>query len=294
MKTITFYSEKGGVGKSSSAIMYASWLQQNHGLKVGVADFNMRISNYRQKEIHNRLKFIETNPDTGIQPFDEKNAWPIVNAWTRDINEYKEQGRVKPYASWFMDQIEKGELKDLDVVICDFPGSLADGSFADLISMRLIGLIVIPTERDEMTLCSTIKLHNMLAAYNANYCCFINKAQLGLQNFRKNYMALARRLVKLNVPMLPDMISYSDRMTTMNKVDIIRSTFGFPDFSKPEYAGVSDLGLENLFIDVTRLLSETADLTGTAPADLSFAAAMIKKDDKRHFSGSSYPQFEIK
>lgn len=291
MKTITFFSEKGGVGKSSFSIMYASWLQKN-GISVALADFNNRISRYRDSEIRARNKFIENNPEAGVAPFDESKAWPIVNAWSKDVEPYKNDSN-KPYAAWFRDKITRGELMDFDVVLCDFPGSMADGSFTDLLQLKLLNLIVIPTERDEMTLTSTLRLHQGLKGNNRKYCCFINKAQINLKNFRGSYLALGRRLASSGLPMLPDMISYSERMTAIDKVDIIRSTFGFPDFEKPEFNGLSDLGITNLFIDVTKELAKTDDLPGTGACDLSFINEMTKKDDGRWFRGSAFPEYEF-
>ncbi len=291
MKTITFFSEKGGVGKSSFSIMYASWLSK-HGIDVALADFNHRISRYRESEIRARNKFIEENPEAGVLPFDEKKAWPIINAWASDIQPYKEDGLPYPYGSWFNDQVTKGKLAGHDVIVCDFPGSMADGSFMHMLYMRQLGLIVIPTEKDEMTLGSTLRLKDLLNKTN-NYCCFINKAQLGLKNFRTSYLKLGRKLTAGSVRMLPDIVTYSERMTTIDKVDIIRSTFGFPDFSKPEYSGLSDLGIENLFIDVTRELAKAPDFKGTEKADLTFIETMEKKNDGRFFKGSAFPEYEL-
>lgn len=293
MKTITFFSEKGGVGKSSFSIMYASWLKHQHGLSVALADFNHRIAKYRSAEVRNRNKFIEKNPDAGAQPFDENNTWPIYEAYLKEIDEIKDEGIQIPYAEWFKRAIKRENLDRYDVVLCDFPGSLDDGSYAQLLSQGLIRLTVIPTEKDEMTLASTLKLHNILKKHDKNHCCFINKAQLGLKNFRNSYLTLGKRLTASGVPMLPDIVTYSERMTTIDKVDIIRSTFGFPDFSRKEYENISDLGLENLFIDVTRELAKTDDLPGTPAADLGFVEQMQKKKDGRYFKGSSFPEYEI-
>lgn len=291
MKTITFFSEKGGVGKSSTSIMFASFLKYKYGVKVGLADFNNRITGYRNSEINNRNRIIRMRPELNLQPYDEKSAWPIVAIKFQEVNEYKRNGSQMPFVNWFEDEITKGRLAGNDVVICDFPGSLSGGEFLQLNSVRDLSLTVIPTERDEMTLQSTIKLHNAIKDYN--HCVFINKAQLGLKNFRSAYHKLAQKLVENGMPVLPDMVSYTERMMTIDKVDIIRSTFGFPDFDAPEFGKAKDLGIENLFIDVLRELKKAPDLKGTTPADLSFVDNLQKKDDGRQFKGSAFPQYEI-
>ena len=291
MKTITFFSEKGGVGKSSFSIMYASWLHKQ-GIKVAVADFNNRITFYRNAEISERQKLIKANPDAGIEPFRLEDTWPIINAYRSEIEPYRQEGIQLPHAAWFRDEIRKGRLQNYDIVLCDFPGSLSGKEFTDLLAMRLLNLIVIPTEKDRMTLNSTFSLANILQKNERNYCCFINKAQLNFRHFRDKYIILGQGLAKKGIPMLPDMVTYSERMMTIDKVDIIRSTFGYPDFDKEEYEKITDLGIGNLFIDVTRELAKTEDIKDTPKADLDFIKSLEKKANDKSFKGSSFPEYE--
>ena len=290
MKTIAFFSEKGGVGKSSFSILYASWLKYQHGLKVALADFNDRISNYRDAEIAAREELIKKNPE--IKPFDLEKAWPIVECDIQEIIELKKSSPIFPYADWLSKEIKHGRLKGYDVVLLDFPGNLNSGEFVQINKMDMVGLTVIPTEKDQMTLDSTLLLSEYLKS--KHYCCFINKVQLSLDNFKRQYAALSRILKEnYNVKLLPDYVTLSDRMTTIDKVDIIRSTFGYPDFNGPAFKGSRDLGIENLFIDVTRLLQKAKNIPGTDRTDLSFVNSMTKKNDGRQFAGSSFPEFEI-
>lgn len=292
MKTITFFSEKGGVGKSSFSIMYASWLKYKHGVNVALADFNNRISGYRKEETYIRGKLIDTGAHPELKPFDEATAWPIVAPTMSDIHERGEISRM-PFASWFDSEVHDGALQGYDVVLCDFPGSITGGEFIQLNGTKMLGLVVVPTEKDTMTMQSTLRLTRALVKMNVNHCVFLNKAELGLKNFRKTYLDLAKILTDQGMRMLPDIVSRSEKMTTIDKVDIIRSTFGFPDFDAPQYGKGKDLGIENLFIDVTRELALAPDLPGTPAAGLTFAAELHKKDDGRQFRGSAFPQYEI-
>lgn len=299
MKIMTFFSEKGGVGKSSFAIMYASWLGHRHGVKVGLADYNDRIYGYRKAEMRNREELIALNPNSGIKPYDEEKTWPIVRATMRERNMLVREGRIAPNAAWLENEItgQDGRLRDMDVVICDFPGSLTGKEFIEVASADMLGLVVIPVEKDEMTLQSTLRLHSALKkgswAENINYCVFLNRAELNLNSVKRGFQALGPILVRKGLPMLPDIVSRSERMAQIDKVDNIRSTFGFPDFDSPEYGKSKDLGIENLFIDITRLLDKSPDFRGTAETDLSFARAMVKRNDGRQFRGSAFPDFEI-
>ena len=292
MKTITFFSEKGGVGKSTFSIMFASWLHHKMGVKVALADFNSRILFYREAEKNHRNVFLKKNPDSPLQPYDDRTTWPIIDCKAAEIAEIKRNGSRFPYATWFAEEIaEGGRLSGYDIVLCDFPGSLTGGEFMQLSGMNYLSLIVTPTEKDEMTLHSTIRLHNTIK--DKNHCVFINKAQLGLKNFRGSYIKLGELLTKKGLPVLPDLVSYSERIMTIDKVDIIRSTFGFPDFSLPEFGLSKDLGIINLFVDVSRELAKCPDLKGTGEADMSFVEELDKQPDGRQLKNSAFPQYEI-
>lgn len=291
MKTITFFSEKGGVGKSSFSIMYASWLHHKYGVKVALADFNGRINGYRDAEIESRNKFIKENPGTEIKPYDVNKTWPIIEAKIQEIRTYKKMGSEEPYANWFEHEVLDGRLNGFDVVLCDFPGSLSGGEFFQILRKDEIGLIVIPTERDQMTLQSTFLMHHALP--KQNHCVFINRARLDLMNFRSIYKKFAKLLLQEGIPLLPDMVSFSERMMTIDKVDILRSTFGFPNFNDPQFGSTKDLGIENLFIDVTRELAKTSDVFRTEPADLSFVNDLKKVNDGRQIVGTPFKEYEI-
>lgn len=295
MKTISFFSEKGGVGKSSFSILYASWLRYQHGLSVGLADFNARISSYRRQEMKEREKLIRSNPDADIRQYDEKKAWPILNCTFEEMERCrKEYSTEIPNSAWLREQIIDGPFQDMDVVICDFPGSLSGQEYIEVASSRLLSLVVIPTEKEPQTLDATITLSRMNGKMNQPYVIFLNRANLGLRNIRDKYYNLVPLLAKQNYPILPDIVVNSERMGTIDKVDIIRSTFRYPDFSSKEFEGARDMGIENLFIDITRILGGRPDIAGTAETDLSFVKALHKKDDGRQAKGSAFPQLEIR
>ena len=292
MKTITFFNEKGGVGKSTFAIMYASWLKYKHGVKVAIADFNDRITDYRAKEVFERERLIKDNPD--IKPYDEKNAWPIVRALLSEIEEHKKTNLDFPYAVWLRYETIRNRLKGYDVIICDFPGSLTSGEYSQIRNCNLLNLTVIPLENETMTIKSTYMVKELLEGGNDCYCIFLNRAKVNFANLRAREIKFAKLVMeKLGFRMLPDMVSYSDRMMTIDKPDILRNTFDFPDFDSPAFKGGRDLGIENLFIDVTRLLAEGKDIPRTGEADLSFVKSPRKTWDNRQFTGSSFPEFEI-
>lgn len=302
MKTIAFFNEKGGVGKSSFSIMYASWLKMN-GVKVAVADFNERITTYRNMEIDARETLRKEKPE--IPPLDVNTTWPIVEPKKREIDSLKDNLHQYPYASWLESQYHRGgPLEGYDVIVCDFPGSLSGSEVTDLIIMDLLSYVAVPTEIDPQTKSATIQIHKLLCTKGCevNHSVFLNKANLNLPNLKsiyfkqmKNYIdgdPNAKVLVP-GLPMLPDIITYSERMMKIETVSHMRSTFYYPNFDLPEFGDSKDHGIGNLFIDVTRELVKSKDIKGTGKADLSFINGCQKRPDKRQYPGSSFPEYEI-
>jgi len=291
MKTISFFSEKGGVGKSSFSIMYASWLHFKHGIKAAIFDFNNnRIENYRKTEAVNKKKLLAKNGLTFTPP---DNIWPIYGLVGQDIYELKRDG-APIYWSWFMEKCNK-EGQDIDVAILDFPGALKSQEFMQLFNRGKINFIAVPVDRDTMAIRSALLMKKIFEKTNfENYAVFVNRGNLALPNLKKGSEKLAEGLKQRNLRVFPDMISESNKMSSIDKVSIIRSTFEYPDFSNKEiYGNSGDLGTENLFIDVTRELAKTKDIEGTGTADLSFVNNLVKVDDGRQFKGSSFPEYEI-
>ena len=166
MKTISFFSEKGGVGKSTFSIMYASWLHYKYGIKVGLADFNDRITRYRNAEITKREELRKNKPD--IPSLNVASSWPIETVKVKDIEQLRKDGASKPYAKWFVDRIQ-GPLAEMDVILCDFPGNLSGHEFVEMAGFKLINLVVIPTERDPMTIQSTRKTSHFSSVGRATH-----------------------------------------------------------------------------------------------------------------------------
>lgn len=296
MKTITFFSEKGGVGKSTMSILYASWLSYKHGVKVAVADFNNRIQNVRDKDMK-AMKAADGNPDVKLTPAFTGTPWPTVTCKPKDVAMIRKNNLPYPHFKWLDWQFSRGDLRGFDVIVCDFPGSLTGQEFTDCLLAGGLSLIVIPVEKEQMTIASTFNIIRMLemTRMDDRYCAFINRALLDLTARKKSYMNFGPSLKDAGVKILPDFVQFSDRLQTLDRVDVLRSTLRYPDFDSPDYAGArtKDLGIENLFIDVTRELAKRPDLPGTDEAVLDFVDSLKKKDDGRQFAGSAFPHYEL-
>jgi len=102
--------------------------------------------------------------------------------------------------------------------------------------------------------------------------------------------------MEAGLPVLPDIISASDRMKNISEPDIMRSTISVPNWESKLFRGARDLGTENLFTDIARLLAKTPDFRGTPVYDMTFVSKLEKQakgQNMRQLKGSSFPAFEI-
>lgn len=290
MKIIAFFSEKGGVGKSTFTLMYASWLKYKHGIKVGVADFNKRLTEYRKDEAW----FLKKSGEMTMEM--EVNAWPIVPV---DRTFIMHVGQNNPgNALWLDYLVTEGEFKDMDVVIADLPGATSGYEIVHLVQSRIVNLVIIPFDKEMQAISAALSVKNFLSQVpSCRYFGFFNMIQTAYGN-KMEYVKKMNILKGQNVPVLPDMVSFSDRMKSFEKVDILRSTFSYPDWNNPIFSGSKDLGIENLFLDITRELQKISDYGNTNPADLSFVDSLTKDVSSlqalnRQLNGTSFPEYEV-
>lgn len=288
MKIIAFFSEKGGVGKSTFTLMLASWLKK-HGVKVGVVDFNRRLTEYRKDEIA-VMKANGTYSDELLA-----SAWPLIPVDRKFVSQFIPP--VPGYAMWVEYLIKEGELKDCDVVLADFPGAVSGKEIIQLLMYRMVNLVIVPFDRDQQAMGSALAVKNLLRQVDGcRFCGFLNMVQTAYGR-KADYKRIAETMMKQGLPMLPDMVSFSERMKQFEKVDMMRSTFTYPDWDNAAYKGSRDLGIENLFVDIAREIKKVPDFRGTSSADLSFVDSLVKGDSiadmNRQLCDTSFPEYEL-
>lgn len=287
MKTISFFNEKGGVGKSTYTILYASWLKYKHGLDVAVVDLNSRIGQYRKDEIKYKKGL------NIIDQYDLSKAWDIIAPNKEQIKKYK--GQAMPLSIWLDEEIRDGMLTGKDVVLIDLPGAAVGKEFSEMLLGQQIGMFAIPTHRNMMTIRATTSTNNTINTYK-NYPVTVVNFITQIQTYVKIavYEELANAFIKMHLQVLPDMISYSERLNTLSNANIIASTLAYPDWDNDAFRGSRDLGLENMFIDITHLLKETRDHRNTADTKLDFVNGLEKVfKAERQLMHSSFPKFDF-
>ena len=286
---MTFFSEKGGVGKSTFTVLYASYLRYKHGVKVGVADFNGRLESLRMRERHHKEQL-------GVwDAFRDTDPWPIAAPTSgEDLDLIFKYNGIDDdgYVVWARKEVMSGALKDLDVLLLDFPGSLSGGEFLQFLSAGWIGLTVMPTDRDPMTLETNMRIHINLDEIGHNHVTFINQIKTSIS--KDIYTSLKDDMQRHNFRVLPDMVSASERIRKIDEVSIIRSTYEYPDWGLKCFSGNRDLGIENLFTDISRELAKTPDLPDTGTAGLPFVKTLEKiRNDSRQLTGTLFPEYEM-
>ena len=283
MKIISFFNEKGGVGKSTFSIMYASWLHYRHGVKTCIVDYDNRLEKTRANEIQqwNKAK-VQQDKNNPVVPYDPNNIYPIITVTKQQLDTAKQYSKA-PAAHALIDLLKtnKEQLQDTDVIIVDCPGQLNDGPIFDISMHKLLTMCIIPIKLENQAIRSSIRTRNFLYAIMHD-----NNRIFGFMNQIEKYMsiskyeAIANLLMETGIKMLPDLVSNSARFDKFQSGEIMRSTLYAPNWDSKTFEGGRDHGTENLFIDITKQLDKMPELRiYEHQSDLSFIRNIQKKDD---------------
>ena len=214
MRTISFFSAKGGTGKTTFNMLLTSWLKYEKGLRAAVLDFDspeFNLSYTRKRE----LKYLQ---DKGLTP-DEKQLYPIL-----EIEDYESKKSLQVVRNLMIDA-----AGSLDVLILDFGGSFNDGDpVLDLVQAGLVDLIVIPLEMDGMILSSGKSLASVLEQLGQKTLLFFNKVH-GKEK-PQLYVELERWLAEDGLTVSTHRIKNTVKLRrdADNGSNFLRSTVSFP------------------------------------------------------------------
>lgn len=153
MKVITFFSIKGGTGKTTFNLLFASYMKYYLGKKIMFIDLDSPAYNayhIRQREIQ-ESKCVED-----LYVLDRLGVENIKDA-TRIASSIR-------------------GVKDVDYLIIDFPGSFNTGdAITAFARMGVLDLVVIPLEVDKMILSSSISLARTFKAMGQKTLLFFNR-----------------------------------------------------------------------------------------------------------------------
>lgn len=160
MQVISFFSAKGGSGKTSFNMLLASYLEYSKGKRVKVLDFDApeyNFSSTRERELDGKMQ-----EDAS---FDTRSLYPVnkVTDLTRE-NVQKEIRRME------------GLAENYDYLIVDCPGSLMEYDvFFQMLLAKRFTLVVIPMDLDGMSLSSSYSLGEICKGMDQKFMLFFNK-----------------------------------------------------------------------------------------------------------------------
>lgn len=149
MKSFTFFSAKGGVGKSTFTVLLASYLAYFLNKKVLVIDFE--APSYRLKQFRDGDLTEAATEGSALSNYLKSHAINkpyIINCMGKGINQYSSHDIVK-LTTEVNNIIAKDEY---EYIIFDFPAGLSDATLVSTLSINgLIDLMYIPhsTEMQE-------------------------------------------------------------------------------------------------------------------------------------------------
>ncbi len=147
MKVISFFSAKGGTGKTTFNVLLASYIKYRLCKRVMVLDFDFpefNLAHMRERD----LLYLERE---GI-PFKEEDFYPIERVRKKKATD------IRALADQF-----KLFSSELDYLILDFPGSFSEEDpVCQLLLDGHIDLMLIPVELDPMIIASMRTLSHIL------------------------------------------------------------------------------------------------------------------------------------
>lgn len=169
MQVISFFTAKGGTGKTTFNMLLASYLKYQLGKRVGLFDFDApeyNLSFCRQRE----LDFLKSQGGE----VDEGQFFPIMTV--KDLSE-ENLNRIAR-------QIPSLEAV-FDYLVMDFKGSLQKGDPVTIMTRcRVLNKVVIPVELDPMNIASMKSLAYTFKTHGQDVMLFFNRVH-GKENSRQ-------------------------------------------------------------------------------------------------------------
>ena len=160
MRVISFFSAKGGTGKTTFNMLFASYLKYVLGKKVIALDFDAPENNFASTRDREVDSLLEKDPEADVKSF-----YPV-----RQIKSTSQAGIRKAIQ----------ELRELDgkydYVIVDAPGSMSEAEATSLLLVAdVLDLAVIPTDVDGMSIASSYSLGCACQAQGLPFFIFFNR-----------------------------------------------------------------------------------------------------------------------
>ena len=230
MKVISFFSAKGGTGKTTFNVLLASYIKYRLGKRVMILDFDypeFNLWHMRERD----LLYMERE---GI-PFSEDDFYPIEKVRKKKAQDIR--ALAEDFAKF---------SSELDYLILDFGGSFSsEDPVCQLLLDGRIDLIVIPVELDPMIIASMRTLSHIMKEYRQRTQLFFNRA--GGREPKEAYARIRDWFAEGGSVISEHIVKQSESMKKEKDATAhIRSTVDFP----LSYARKRNPGIIKLFEEV--------------------------------------------
>ena len=230
MTVLSFFSAKGGTGKTTFNMLFASFLQYKLGKKVLVLDFDRPEYNFS----YTRKREIAILDNEG-KDYDTNNFYPV-----EEVEVLNESGIIK------IADMMKDVSGEVDYIIMDFPGSFSESDAVCILAMKqAIDIIIIPVVLDGMNIASSKALAQILQECGQKTLLFFNRVH-GKEKpelyeelrewFEENSIAISSHRIRNTLSMKRE----------MGNTGYLRSTTCFPEKVIKE----KNPGILNLFNEI--------------------------------------------
>ena len=225
MKTVSFYTEKGGSGKTTFNLLFASWLSYCKGVgrRVCIIAFDFpafHLSNIRSREIM-RVE--------GATEEDPQGMW-MRRRLSNHIYEIAQLQSKKPKDADELVRFIRNAAKEntYDWMVFDFKGSFDEGDIvARLIREGLIDYLYSPISGDIMTMFAFMRLYNSIRGLNRKQFVRAFFNQVSPRN-RDHYLRAREELIGAGADCSEVMIPKRDAFEKEGDEKAYRSTLYFP------------------------------------------------------------------
>lgn len=218
MKTLTFFNEKGGTGKTTFTVLMASWLY--YKMHESVAVYDCDFPSYQLMTIRNsEMELLTSRPDAQLARFvTDGRAYGIAKAMGRDAFS-------KDQLKYITQQIAQTRAKSGGYLLLDFPGRfLQNDPVWHLAAAKLLDLVVFPIDTDQQSRAAALNTYYGMKRINPEQkAVFLwNRETASERRGRRDWYAESTRLFRdIGIPVLD---------TRMREILLARrdsSTFGF-------------------------------------------------------------------
>ena len=157
MISISFFSGKGGVGKSTHSLMFASYLAYCKGKKVAVLDLD--DPEHRINELRTSEELYLKNPDSPLSRYIDSRGLPRDNFYKifcgselGIYSDYLSEKDIEVGVDRVWDIVEKCLMENYDYFIIDFAGRYSRASLVfHVLTGECVDLVLVPVNTDRFS-----------------------------------------------------------------------------------------------------------------------------------------------